>query len=190
MANDEWFTPTPVLDAVRDVLGTIDLDPASCKAAQRRVQASTYYTIMDDALNQPWWGRIFMNPPYSRGKIGLFIDKLLEAFASGHVKEAIALVDNCADTKWFRKAARAASMMCFTEGRIRFIRPDGTSPGSPPKGQCFLYFGDRPEVFKERFRKLGLVGKLQRRSSPSRAHRIERMLRATSRKAPGAPAAV
>ena len=178
MSNDEWFTPPRYLAAVRDVLVVIDLDPASCAAAQGNVRASTYYTIMDDALNQPWWGRVFMNPPYSRGKIGRFIDKLLQGIASGQVIEAIVLVDNCADTKWFRKAARVASIMCFTEGRIRFINSEGKSPGTPPKGQCFLYFGPRPEVFQERFSRLGLVGKLQRRKSPSRGHRIARMLQA------------
>ena len=186
MANDNWFTPPYILQAVRDVLGQIDLDPASCEAAQCRVQASAYYTIMDDALNQPWWGRIFMNPPYSRGKIGKFVEKLLVELASGRVTEAIVLVNGSTDTQWFRRAARASAMMCFTEGRIEFLTPDGEAPGSPTQGQCFLYFGNRPEVFKERFSRLGLVGKLERRSSPSRVHRVERMLRATSRRAPAA----
>lgn len=187
MANDEWFTPLYILKAVRDVLGTIDLDPASCETAQRHVRATRYYTIADDALTKPWWGRIFMNPPYSRGKIGLFVDKLLEALALGHAVEAIMLVDNCADTKWFGKAARAASMICFTEGRIRFVTPDGRTPGSPPKGQCFFYFGNHPEIFKERFRRLGLVGVLQKRKHPSRAHRVIRLLNDTARSCSRAP---
>ncbi len=30
LSDDEWFTPVEIIEAVRDVLGTIDLDPASC----------------------------------------------------------------------------------------------------------------------------------------------------------------
>ena len=43
MANDEWFTPTKYLQPVRKVLGGIDLDPATCCAAQARVKALRYY---------------------------------------------------------------------------------------------------------------------------------------------------
>lgn len=46
----EWYTPPWCLALVREVLGTIDLDPASCEAAQRTVQASQYYTIHDNGL--------------------------------------------------------------------------------------------------------------------------------------------
>ena len=33
--NYEWFTPPKILDAARRCLGGIELDPASCEAAQR-----------------------------------------------------------------------------------------------------------------------------------------------------------
>jgi phage N-6-adenine-methyltransferase len=177
MPNDEWYTPPYVLEAVRDVLGEIDLDPASSYEAQKRVRANHYFTDAQDALAQHWWGRIFLNPPYSRGKIGKFVDKLLEEINAGRAKEVILLVDNCADTQWFRKAARAATTVCFTEGRIKFITPEGKAPGSPPKGQCFLYYGAHPERFKNRFQRLGLIGKLQRRKFPSRRRRLLSFLR-------------
>jgi hypothetical protein len=35
----EWYTPAYCLEFVRAVLGTIDLDPASCVLAQKTVQA-------------------------------------------------------------------------------------------------------------------------------------------------------
>ena len=109
------------------MLGNIDLDAASCPEAQKRVRAGRYFTKADNALEREWYGRTFLNPPYSRGKIGAFIDKLLVELQSGRVTEAILLVNSCADTAWFRKAARAAAMICFTEGRIKFIKPDGKS---------------------------------------------------------------
>jgi hypothetical protein len=53
-ANDECYTPVPILKEVRKVLGTIDLDPASCAEGQLRVRAKRFYTIDTDALTREW----------------------------------------------------------------------------------------------------------------------------------------
>ena len=109
--------------------------------------------------------------PYSQPLIGLFVDKLLGELASGHTVAAIMLVNNCADTRWFRKAARAASMICFPQARVKFLKPDGNKLGSPPRGQALLYFGPDAEGFKEHFRGLGLVGMLSKRKPAFRRRR-------------------
>ncbi|SRR6266704_2774338 len=41
----EWYTPLPYLAAVREVLGTIELDPASCTEANDTVQAVRFLVI-------------------------------------------------------------------------------------------------------------------------------------------------
>lgn len=46
-ASAEWFTPPRYIEAVREVLGAIDLDPASSLAANRIVQAKRYFTEVD-----------------------------------------------------------------------------------------------------------------------------------------------
>src|SRR5437660_5851756 len=50
--SDSWFTPAQYLDAVRAVLGRIDLDPFSSEAANLSVRAKRYYTESDDALDR------------------------------------------------------------------------------------------------------------------------------------------
>lgn len=105
-----------------------------------------------------WYGRVWLNPPFERGLICRFVDKLLREYAVGNVTEAIMLVDNSSDTKWFGRAARAAALICFTEGRIRFIMPDGGCVGTPPRGQALFYFGPRPHKFRVVFGSLGLIG--------------------------------
>ena len=47
-------------------MGGIDLDPASCAEANKIVQAKQFYSQRDDGLKQPWFGRIWLNPPYGR----------------------------------------------------------------------------------------------------------------------------
>ena len=69
-ASAEHYTPSVYVEAARSVLGAIDLDPASCAAANRTVQAARYYDKVDDGLAQPWHGRVFVNPPGDRrGKL-------------------------------------------------------------------------------------------------------------------------
>ncbi len=48
--ENEWHMPTDFIEAARDVLGAIDLDPASHSVAQRTVQASKFFTRADDGL--------------------------------------------------------------------------------------------------------------------------------------------
>src|SRR5262249_31538221 len=57
--STEWFTPAAYLEAAREVLGAIDLDPASCPQAQEAVRAAHYFTAADDGLSRPWHGRVW-----------------------------------------------------------------------------------------------------------------------------------
>jgi hypothetical protein len=154
--DEEWYTPKVLLDAVRAVLGVIDLDPASCAMAQRNVQARTYYTKQQDGLHYPWHGKIFLNPPYKEPKISRFCGYLLGQLAVGHTTEAILLVPNSTHTRWFQSVARHAQMIAFPRGKKRFDHPtkDGKSPVS---GSALLYFGPHVERFCEVCAPLGLL---------------------------------
>jgi hypothetical protein len=57
----EWFTPPRYIQAVREVLGGIDLDPASSRAANRIVGAARYFTAADNGYGREWHSRIFLN---------------------------------------------------------------------------------------------------------------------------------
>lgn len=153
--NVEWYTPNEILDAARAVLGTIDLDPASCEAAQERVKATTFYTADDDGLAHPWSGRVWLNPPYRNGLVAKFIGKLVDHIDAGDVTEAILLANNATETAWFQLAGAKASVICLLQGRVRFIDAAGKPSGHPLQGQAILYFGDRPEVFREAFKTFG-----------------------------------
>ncbi len=61
--HTEHHTPRTVVDLARDVLGGIDIDPASSKLANRVVKAGRHFTIQDNGFTREWRGRTFLNPP-------------------------------------------------------------------------------------------------------------------------------
>lgn len=158
--NNQWFTPKEFLERARDVLGEFDLDPASHVKAQERVRAKLFFTEEDNGLEREWSGRVWLNPPYAQPEISYFIDKMTSEVASGRVSEAIMLTHNYTDTAWFQKAAKAATCICFTRGRIRFISPSG-DVAAPTQGQAFFYFGLRQERFAECFADAGFIVKVK-----------------------------
>ena len=153
---NEWYTPAKYIELVRSVLGEIDLDPASHPFAQQAVQAAQFFTQENDGLSKPWIGRIFCNPPYSKGLIVPFVDKLLAEISAGNVQQAILLTHNHSDTRWFQDILGKASRLCLTAGRLGFYGPNG-EVAAPVQGQAFHYFGENVERFEAVFSAIGTV---------------------------------
>ncbi len=154
--SDEWFTPPEYMAAARKVLGAIDLDPASCKAANKVIKAERFYNT--DGLSKTWKGRVWLNPPY--GDEGpRFVAKLLKEFKEGRVSEALLLINShCTDAKWFRPLADY--LMCFTNHRTPFWTPDKDEVGGSTHGSIVVYFGNNQQRFEEHFSKFGpILGK-------------------------------
>lgn len=152
----EWYTPQKYIEAARDVMGGIDLDPATTGFAQKTVAADTFYTVKDDGLSQDWVGTVWMNPPFKMPEVAQFVGKLCDSFADGDVTQAVVVTNNNTDTKWWHRAAESSSAICFTRGRIKWYnaaQPDC----SPTNGQTFFYFGSRAKTFFKRFSPFGLV---------------------------------
>ena len=156
--ENEWFTPVDWVGLVREAMGGIDLDPASHALAQATVQAGRFFVAADNGLEQPWFGKVWLNPPYCRELLAPFIEKLIAEYASGRVEQAILLTHNYSDTEWFHAAARTARMICFPSGRIHFVSPAGDE-NSPMQGQAFFNFGADDEPFRRVFGAIGLVAR-------------------------------
>lgn len=154
--DPESYTPEKYILAARAVMGGIDLDPASNEIAQRVVKARTYFDEAANGLTQTWRGRVYLNPPYSYPLVAQFIVKLLAELETAHVTTAILLTNNNTDTKWWHDAARRASAVCFTLGRINFYKADGQIT-QPTNGQTFFYFGADPVAFASLFDRFGLI---------------------------------
>ena len=152
----EWYTPAKYIVLARMVLGQIDLDPASSEQANSVVKAGNFYTAEANGLKQPWYGNVWLNPPYSQPLIAEFAEAMTAKWQRRQFKSAIVLTHNYTDTGWFQNLFRECSAICFPAGRIKFIRYDGHT-GSPTQGQAFTYFGDRPNEFRAIFGEIGGV---------------------------------
>jgi ParB family chromosome partitioning protein len=151
----EWYTPPEYIAAAREVLGEIDLDPASSEKAQETVRAKQFFTIDDDGLARQWdTGSVWLNPPYAAKLVAPFVARLIEHVRAGN--EALLLVNNATQTRWFQAAAGAAAAICFPAGRVTFF-DDGETPGQPLQGQAVLYFGQRPRILAEAFGRFGFI---------------------------------
>jgi hypothetical protein len=156
--SPEWYTPERYVEAVRAVLGFIDLDPASSAAANKVVLAARFYSATDDGLAQPWHGRVFLNPPYGtsapKGST-LFVPKLVAEYESGRTTAAVVLTSaHGTDTEWFRLLWDYT--LCFTDHRLAFWNEDGQSAG-PTFGSAFTYLGPNPDAFAAVFSRFGAI---------------------------------
>jgi phage N-6-adenine-methyltransferase len=167
----EWHTPPKIIEAARDVLGRIDLDPASSDKAQATVRAERYFTTQTNGLSQPWSGTIWLNPPYRQPNIRAFVAKLLDELRSGRVSAAIMLTNNSTETDWFQEAASRADAICLVRRRIRFVDGMGQQPRVPVQGQALFYFGPAADRFRTRFGEIGVVMSRFEDTRPSRANR-------------------
>lgn len=148
--SDEWLTPGHIIDRVLKVLGEIDLDPCSNSKEDPNVPARHHFTREDDGLARPWYGRVYMNPPYGN-EISDWVKHLHGQHQTGNVAEAIALVPSRTDTRWFRVLREYPR--CFIWGRLKFSR----HRNSAPFPSMTVYLGNNVHRFIKTFSDIGDV---------------------------------
>ena len=161
--EEAWFTPPSILDASRAVMGNIDLDPASCAAAQEVVRANRFFGEYEDGLAQEWQAAaLFINPPFTRGKVEAFAEKLLSGIRAGNVQSAIWLSNNSTETGWCQSLLKECQAAFFPSGRVKYWRPGKDGRPAYSSGLCgdvLMYFGSNPDLFIAEFRdRVGGVG--------------------------------
>lgn len=152
-ATVEWYTPPHIIDLARQVLGSIDLDPASADVPQTWIQATTYYTATTP-LCAPWVGQVWLNPPFD--DTPAWVLRLEREHIRGDVTAALLLVNSAPGYAWYEAMWRHWPVVCLRE-RLRFIRADGTTGGQAKKGQTIAYFGQDVRRFIGVFGPLGRV---------------------------------
>ena len=141
-----WLTPPYILEA----LGEFDLDP--CAATNRPWDtAKNHYIEADDGLAKPWFGRVWMNPPYGN-TMHRWMGRLRDH------GNGIALIFARTETQvFFDSVWEHADAILFLKGRIKFVDETG-APGNSSSGApsvLVAYGKENAEVLKN----CGLPGK-------------------------------
>jgi hypothetical protein len=131
--SKEWYTPPLVFERLEM---EFDLDPCSPPDGPVSwIPAKNHLTILEDGLTAPWYGHVWMNPPY-----GSDTPKWMKRLAEHG--DGIALVFSRTDTSWFHHYVPEADAVCFIMGRLRFYKPDGTRGGTPGAGSMLIAYGE------------------------------------------------
>ncbi|MBO3760396.1 DNA N-6-adenine-methyltransferase [Ciceribacter sp. L1K22] len=134
--TDEWLTP-PFIIAALGGPASFDLDP--CAPAKRPwATATRHYTAFDNGLILPWFGRVWLNPPYSTSLLGRFMGRMA-AHGTG-----TALIFARTETEaFFRHVWDRATALLFMEGRINFHLPSGKqAKGNAGAPTVLIAYGD------------------------------------------------
>lgn len=159
--SNEHFTPSYIVEKARGVLGTIDLDPASCPKANEAVKAKQIYTIEDNGLIKEWFGNVFLNPPggktNNKSNQALFWRKLIREYETNGVDNAIFVGFSIEMFQTVQtllgqgdKTHPLDYSICIPSRRIAFIDPEGNEQKSPPHSN-FISFLSRSKPKNQTF---------------------------------------
>lgn len=151
----DYFTPPEIITAAREAMGDIDLDPASHYGANRVHQIPTWYDRTRSAFDNPWFGRVWLNPPY--GENGPWFAEILRWYTSGDITQLCMLSPIWAfNTQVARPVMDLCSAMVILSPTPKFWgneNPDKTGSNLP---HAVIYIGDDPNRFMAVFAPFGI----------------------------------
>lgn len=130
--SNEWYTPKFVFDA----LGCrFDLDAAApLDRSFTHVPADKFIT--ENSLEAKWEGFTWLNPPFgARNHEAKWLNKM-----NKH-RDGIVLTPDRTSAPWWQKAALQCDLLLMVSGKIKFIKPDGSTGKSPGTGTTFFAYG-------------------------------------------------
>ena len=114
MANDELYTPKFIFEALKI---DFDLDVCAPESGPLHTPAHKWYSLKDDGLAQPWFGRVWMNPPYS--KPSPWVDRWLDH------KDGFALLPMGGNGNWLQKLWESQARCVLMKPNVPFINTQG-----------------------------------------------------------------
>lgn len=141
--SNRWETPRVLLARLYKVVGTFDVDPCSPAGGKRGapVKARVRYTVQDDGLVLPWFGTVFVNPPYGR-ELALWVAKAAREVEAGHAEVVMMLLPARTDTAYWHTYIADTACIFFLRGRLRFS--DGEQ--AAPFPSALVVWGGTPDL--------------------------------------------
>ena len=121
-----WLTPPYIIQA----LGSFDLDPCAAPDPRPWPTAGTHWERADNSLNRPWFGRVWLNPPYGpKTTIAPWLRRMAE-----HGRGTALIFARTETAVFFETVWERATALLFLRGRLCFYRRDGTLPSAAAGG--------------------------------------------------------
>jgi len=121
--NDDVATAPRLWRPLDRHLGGFDLDPAA--GCEPTPIADERYTEADDGLSRPWFGTVWLNPPFSQKAD--WYGRLAAQYQRGAVERAAAVATADSSADWFHESFSTADTIAFLDGRDWFLG-NGSSP--------------------------------------------------------------
>ena len=116
--TDERSTPDRIFAALTHLYGPFDLDAASTHA---NTKCQRHFTAAEDGLLQAWFGRVWLNPPYSRGSLAVWLAKARAEVLAGRADSVCCLIPAATAEVWWRDQVMApggAMLHCTGLSRV------------------------------------------------------------------------
>ena len=140
----EYYTPIEIVDAAREVMGSIDLDPATSEAGNQRIKARQSFYQNQDGLQYSWYKNAWLNHPFSRVNNPIWVRKLVYEY-DHNLDQACCITFAATSEKWFQPLLEFPQ--CYLSPRTNYYLPDGTLKRGVTKGSCVTYLGDNVDKF-------------------------------------------
>ncbi len=155
--TDEWGTPPSIWRPLSDAIGGFDLDP--CSGAETSPIASARYDDTDDGLTEPWFGKVWLNPPYS--DMEPWARKCVGETTSRRADTVVALIPSRTSADWWQNNVAKATALCFVDHRIEFQGRTGgdnrDGSGSASFSNAIAVFGECPPDLLDALDRQGMV---------------------------------
>ena len=123
--KDKWETPHDLFDQLNSEFH-FTLDPC-CEVSTAKCRK--YYTEKENGLLQDWTHEVvFVNPPYSRGNIDLWMKKCWEESLKG--VRIVALIPVSSSSNWWHEYVLGCSEIRYIRRRVKFVGARYTAPFS------------------------------------------------------------
>ena len=134
--KDDYFTPKYIFDALKTVF---DLDVAAPIGGNTAVPSIYYFDIHSDGLKSNWFGKVWMNPPFSAAKP--WVEKFIEH------NNGIALLPT-SKAKWFELMWAKSEAIVLLDNQLKFVYEGKKNKGIFMPCMLFAMGSDNAEILK------------------------------------------
>ena len=136
-ASEEWQTPIHLFNFL-DGYFRFTIDVAATEA---NALVDTFFDKAANALDLPWTGHWWCNPPYGR-QLPRWVAKMVASYTDGQT--GVALLPSRTETEWHQLLYDHAQLIVPLRKRVQFVRPlDPRAASSAPFPSVLAVFSQQ-----------------------------------------------